>query len=485
MVMTHEKTSQWVRAVIIACFVVFLGGCASSSSPPKLGRIYNDAAQHYSPERNPVIFIPGILGTELSAANGTTIWGPFERTAADPSNPQGATRMAIPMGQGVPLSDLNDSVRAGSVVERLEVAPFGLPLDLQIYFPILRTLGIGGYRDQTLGWMGEVDYGSRHFTCFQFGYDWRWEISQNAERLHRFIRQRRQFVRREMKERFGKDPGEIEFDIVAHSMGGLLARYYLRYGGSPLPPDGSAPELTWEGADELGRVILINPPNAGSLKALEALVEGKQIGPFFPYYPPALVATMPSIYELLPRQRHKRVLVGRHRGHKETAVDLFNPKVWKRFGWGLADPGQAEMLRTLMPETAGANERRRTAQDHLRKCLARARQFTEAMDRPGTMPESVKLYLFAGDTESTPANYEINPQTGALATIKTGPGDGRVLRSSALMDERLSPRASPRLKSPIRWERVQFMPSSHLELTQEPSFANNLLYILLLDPRRS
>ena len=35
--------------------------------------------------------------------------------------------------------------------------------------------------------------------------------------------------------------------VVAHSMGGLISRYYLRYGDSDLPESGPVPEPTWKG----------------------------------------------------------------------------------------------------------------------------------------------------------------------------------------------------------------------------------------------
>ena len=38
---------------------------------------------------------------------------------------------------------------------------------------LLGVLGVGGYRDMDLGLAGAIDYGTDHFTCFQFDYDWR------------------------------------------------------------------------------------------------------------------------------------------------------------------------------------------------------------------------------------------------------------------------------------------------------------------------
>jgi hypothetical protein len=57
-------------------------------------------------------------------------------------------------------------------------------------------------------------------------------------------------------------------------------------------------------------------------------------------------------------------------------------------------------------------------------------------------------------------------------------GDGRVLRSSALMDERTADNRQSRLISPIAWTSVQFLYENHLGLTKDPVFADNLLYYL-------
>ena len=70
-----------------------------------------------------------------------------------------------------------------------------------------------------------------------------------------------------------------------------------------------------------------------------------------------------------------------------------------------------------------------------------------------------------------------------LSVAATAAGDGKVLRSSALMDERMDGTWSPYLRSPIEWKSVMFLPESHLELTQTAVFTDNLLFWLLEAPR--
>jgi hypothetical protein len=62
----------------------------------------------------------------------------------------------------------------------------------EINYNILMALGVGGYRDQGLSDAGAIDYGDDHFTCFQFDYDWRRDIVENARALEKFIQKKTQ-----------------------------------------------------------------------------------------------------------------------------------------------------------------------------------------------------------------------------------------------------------------------------------------------------
>ena len=474
-----------VRASTVALLIatLTLGACTLRYKPADLGGLYNQATQHEGPERHAIIVIPGILGSRLEdSVTGQVAWGAFSGGYARPNQPEGAKLLALPMEQGRALSQLRDDVEPTQVLDRIRVRLLGLPVQLKAYFQMIEVLGAGGYRDQTLGLSGAVDWGEDHFTCFQFPYDFRRDNVENAQRLHEFILEKQAYIREETKRRYGIDDPDIKFDIVAHSMGSLLARYFLRYGDADLPEDGSLPALTWAGSQYVDRAILVAPPNAGALEALLNLVEGRKFGPTLPRYRPSILGTFPSLYQLLPRSRHAAVVWAEG---GEPVEDLLDPELWSEMGWGLAAAAETESLAWLLPESPSPADRQAVALDHQRKSLDRARLFAAALDRPARPPSELDLMLVAGDAMDTPAVIAVERSTGRLRILKKGPGDGSVLRSSALMDERIGGTWQPKLQSPIGWTDTLMLFTNHLGLTKDRIFTDNVLYWLLEDPRNS
>jgi hypothetical protein len=467
------------RSPAFILVLVFLAGCAGSRPTPHLSELYDRSARFHDARRNPIILVPGILGSSLiDSASGRVVWGSFTGDWANPTKPDGARLLALPMREGAPLHDLHDDVTPHGVLDRVKLKVLGLPIDVKAYYNILDALGIGGYKDES-GDLNSIDYGPDHFTCFQFDYDWRLDNVENAARLKAFIAEKRAYVRREYTRRYGPGDYDVKFDIVAHSMGGLLTRYFLRYGDADLPADGSTPTVTWAGAADVDRVILVAPPNAGSLHALDQLIHGRKFGLTVPRFPAAVIGTMPAVYQNLPRGRHGALVDA---ADPNAKLDPLDPDLWEAMGWGLADPDQDATLAMLLPDVPDAAARRRIARDHLRKSLARARQFMAALDQPAKPPDDITIYLMTGDAIETPAVATVDRRDGRFAIVAKEPGDGTVLRSSALMDERIGSEWQPFLVSPIAWSQVYFLFTEHLEITKDPAFTDNILYLLLEQP---
>ena len=484
----HRRRSGLVSALALALTTAMgcaaaapvLPGLEAATPEPELALIYNPSARYHGPDRNPIIVIPGLLGTRLvDQATGALAWGAFDAGGAG-TDPEGLRLLALPMDDDIPVEELADGLAPDGVLDRVRIRLAGIPIEIEAYARILATLGAGGYRDEALGLAGEVDYGPDHFTCFQFDYDWRRDNIANAKRLAAFIEEKRAYVQDQYREHHGIENADVKFDIAAHSMGGLVTRWFLRYGANGLGPDGEAPPVTWEGARHVERVILIATPNAGSVEAFDELVSGDQLAPLLPVYPPALIGTFPSAYQLLPRSRHGSVLWD---GDPERPVDLFDPAIWERMGWGLASDEQAPVLEALLPGAGSAAERRRLALGFQRRLLAQAEAFHAALDEPATRPAGLDLYLVAGDAAATGRLVSVDSSDGTARVVASGPGDGTVLRSSALLDERLASGFSPWLESPIDWSQVLFLPEDHLGITRSATFRDNVLFWLLEAPR--
>ena len=461
------------------CCLAILIGCQSlkKRSQVDLGDIYDDVAHLPDTERNPVIVIPGILGSRLvDGQTSEVVWGEMGPSGVSPLKTRSLTELALPMQSGVPLHQLHDQVKQDGPLDQITFRVAGIPIRVNAYAQVLATLGVGGYRDQHFhgsSRLNEVTYGNDHFTCFQFAYDWRRDISESAAQLAQYIEEKDAYTRQQYLEKFGIENPNIKFDIVAHSMGGMVARYYLRYGNQPLADDGSLPVLTWEGARRVGRVFIVGTPNLGSTQAIKEMKEGLRLAPPMPKFPAAVVGTMPAAYQLFPRSEDMPLVY-----EDCSRPDVLSPQTWQELGWGLADPRQDRVLARLMPNCS-AQQRRQIALDHQTKCLARARQLHQALDVPAPLPAGLEMHLYAGDAKKTLHQLLVNPRNGRITQeIKTA-GDGTVTRSSATAERQNAGIHPFRM---IPWTDETFLSTDHLGLTRDRTFVDNVLNQLLVTP---
>ncbi len=481
---------------------VMVAGCTTEAQLPNLEIIYNRAASAASENgnRRPLIAIPGTLGSRLvDSESGAVIWGGGGSAgiSADPEDPAEYKLIALPVARGdEPLTELRDTVRAGGILETASAEVLGISIDINVYGEALQNLTAGGFivdrrpagldaRDsaadadtsgaKTTRQSPQDTEPKSDFDTFQYDYDWRRDLIESAHGFGRFLERRRNLVAAARN----VPPENVRFDLLAHSMGSLVSRYFLMYGFAEPGADGSLPPITWAGADFFDRVVFVAPPNAGSVIAMDNLINGKELGPLQPVYTAPLLATHPAAYQLMPRSRHNRVLVD-----GEPAEDIYDIALWERMGWGFAAEGIDGQLQLLMPDEPNAERRRTRARAYQARLLRRAETFHTMLDRWTTPPAHLDLFLVVGGGFQTPAIAETNSTTKAFRITQAEEGDGVVLRASALLDERLDGNDQTGFRSPLRFKTTLFLPDEHVELTRNPVFGDNLLFWLLEAPRR-
>ena len=136
--------ARFLLLVVTMCLTLLITACSGTSASPDLAILYNRSAQVHAPDRNPIIAIPGILGSRLKdQPTGTIVWGAFDPSSASPGTSKGARMIALPIDKDKALVDLRDNVVPDGVLEKVRLHMFGVPVDIQAYAGILSTLGAG------------------------------------------------------------------------------------------------------------------------------------------------------------------------------------------------------------------------------------------------------------------------------------------------------------------------------------------------------
>jgi hypothetical protein len=476
-----RKTKRILCNLLIV-FAVTANGCSSTGSYGSfktnekiiVGDLAEKAFQYEGLERNPVIVIPGIFGSRLvEETSKDVVWGAFTgKEALEKYSSEKARLLSLPMEQGKSLAELKDTVVPAGALETINVRLLGLPIHVNGYKDMIDALEKAGYYNDVSG-NGD---GRKYNTCFTFGYDFRRDLVETAAQLEIFIQEKKMYLQEKYEECYGIKDYDVKFDIVAHSMGGLITRYYMMYGDGTLPEDGSRPELTWKGAKNIRKAIIVGTPNAGYLDAFTELLEGMTFAPGAPKIEPAILGTFTTLYEMMPFRTPGMVVNAADMNEK---LDLYDPDLWISMQWGLADPGQDKILAELLPDVTSVEARREIAIDQLKKSLKRANQFTDAIQVDAAPPQGVSLHLFLGESMLTNAKASVDLKTGEVQVIQQLPGDGKVSAPSALANERTVDEPWPFVQTPIHWSSVTFLFSAHMGITNDPVFTINLIYSLL------
>jgi hypothetical protein len=280
--------------------------CTTSLRPgPDLGHLYDRAAQSNDAQRNPIIVIPRRARTVLrDKQTGRIVWGTFVGTYADPRRAEGAQLVALPMQLGTPLGELHDEVAPDGVLESVKVRPAraarrAARLHLDPANARRRWVPRPGSGPSVPSTMAPA----LHVLPVRLRLASR-QRPRTPSVLHEFILEKKSYVERELKQRYGSSATSGSTSSPTRWCG-LLASYYLRYGAADLPADGGAPQITWAGAQHVAPTRDGRHAQRGLARRLDRSGRGHAAR----FLPATLFAhrggTIARVYELLPRTRQR------------------------------------------------------------------------------------------------------------------------------------------------------------------------------------
>jgi len=457
--------SRWTRRGFLAVGLG-LAGCTRLDRPP-LGPLYR--ATQESTDQPPLIVIPGAFGSRLrDRRTGREIWPRSDRS------------LLVSSYRALELDIDPDHLepKAGDI-EAYDIFESGLGRDF--YGQMLRTLQqAGGYI--RCGAREKPRPDRRNF--YVYPYDFRLEDVAAALGLHELI------------ERIRMDFGDprLRVDVLAHSNGGMLARYYARYGTAETPANGPF-QPTQVGAAAIRRLLLVGTPNLGTIQPVLSLLRGEDV--LLGQIPLEVMASCPGTMQTMPHPAIPWLvdLQGR-----TVDLDLYDIATWRESRWSIFDPRVAE--RTIAAHGGGSAGRRHLEllREYHAKYLRRTRRFVESLAVPGG-PDDLRPFVFGGDCELTLARLVAEQVDGHhvarervrdianplpdvdYEALMFEPGDTVVTRSS-LLGRRTLNIAAPRSEvESLQVAHSVFFCEQHQQLTGNPSFQDNLLNSLLsVDP---
>ena len=459
-------------ALVIILLAALLAAACLKATKPTLPKVF---PKRFAPSgKPPIILIPGILGSELvNAKTNEHVWPevfPKDRDA-----------LLLPITSDV-LKDNHDDLVATRVMESADLG--ALIPQIGVYAGLLKALeDYGGYKRGDLAHPPSDGFQD---TYYLFAYDWRRDNVEGAQKLAATIAR--------LKAQWNKP--DLRFDVIGHSMGGLVARYFAMYGDRDLSDN---PQPDWAGAQHINRLILMGSPNAGSFDAFRTIQQGYSVTAadkasfqLFRGTHRRMTFTVPSVYQLLPRNEGARFYDAKL---QRLALDWYDAATWRQWQWSAAfapDVAQDETKRLGATAQAQLAERRAR---YLQVVLNRARAFHRALDLSSPPPAHLTLHLIGGDCEATIAGALLvsennQPRTLFWPNALIGdrqqrraaldliflPGDGRVIRQSLMGLSTQEPLTRAMQLAP---QQTLFSCEVHGDLPLNLVIQNNLLTVLL------
>jgi len=445
------KTSAKILLLTIA---VLAAGCLSFNKRPDLDLLYRSS--HLSDNSTPVIIIPGLMGTTLVNGKGEEVW------------PKSVGNIAFSRFDDIAL-DENRDIRPGGLFDAIAGVDF--------YGTLLTTLEKAGRYQK--GEPGTPIANKNRRRYYVLLYDWRKSNFDAVNQLHALVEQ----IRRDY------DKPDLQVDIIAHSNGGLIARYYLQYG--PQDAASRVKPTPWnEGGSRIRRIAMLGTPNLGSVISVSRLYRGFRLG--LREIPPHILSYFATPFETLPNPKANAFIDA-----NGTAVDLdiYDVSLWYKNRWSVFNEDVRQQVRREYPD---AERRLALLDERFIANLENGRHFQSALAVP-LVDGRVQFAVFGGDCELTASRAVVESAGNGnglrlafqeseiagkrrnvdYARLMQAPGDGLVTRESQLarasniylnqsMDRDLFPVSQ-----------TMFFCEKHDRLTSNPYFQNNLLYFIL------
>lgn len=461
--MSRGFQRQRRRVVQALCASAATAGCSLLTGGP-----LTSAPRWWDPSRPrpPVVFVHGAFGSQLrNVRTGREIWPVGVGDLLVSSYAELALPIDPDTGDAMP-----DDVVADDLFDDLGVIEF--------YGSLVSMLTTaGGYHRAQVG--VPVDDASPRL--YAFLYDWRRDFSRTAVQLAGFIA------------RIRADHGQpdLKVDLVAHSSGGLIARYFLLYGGRSLDGPPAAPDFS--GCDAAARTIGIGVPEIGMTRAAASLVEGEPL--VFNRVFPEVLATAHSPFQLLPHGDDVWLVDGVGR---PMAGDSCEVELWRELEMGVFDAVVRSRVRRAEAGRAAGRARLALLEKAFAFRLQRARRFRDAL-RLAPVPARVPYFSIGGDCRATQARLLVESLAGEprvrtrpdvvrrrssridYERLMRSPGDGMVTRASVTCEPDWQVGAKPVPVPAAGWRSREFVCASHNQLVVNTDCQRALLHALDAD----
>lgn len=361
------------QAILWSIFSLLVFCQTSVGQTPTPSPLTSATPRVASTGKMPVIVIPGLLGSELvNKETGEEVWFDLARSKNDD--------LRLPISAN--LAANRDNLVPRDILRNIKYLRF-LP-ETEIYQKAATSLEVpGDYKEGD--WNAPGDNGFQD-TYYVYPYDWRLDNVENARRLVQQIDG--------LKAKLNRPA--LKFNIIAHSMGGLIARYAAMYGDQDLPAGSRRIVPNWSGATRINKIFLVGTPNEGSVTTLDAFINGYQIGPrgvnlpFVQDLSRFDMFTIPALYQLLP---HAGTVRAFDENLKPLAIDVYNPATWEKYGWA------AYTDENFAKQFSAAEQAQ--ARLFFRAALNRAKRFNQALDANASRKSPVAIYILGSDCKPT------------------------------------------------------------------------------------